>query len=334
MLAATAFFPIIFILRNALMKTVKSTCSGGATQSSTESSETCLQRTWKSISNAFDIIDPFTQFGCACVAAGNYLLFGPIHQNYENQHNGCAGGHCNFLIYMAVLLYKPYLVPMFQFVCSYFNLKHDGESWEYDTPLKNSMKACMGLFFWFAFYLTILLFVIPFVVYSIIIFIIMFPMYVTIFLIVTLAVMYIYRVIVSVVPDNEDHYDFFILDSDSSAITYLKIGVITRFLFFLFISFVYCTLMFPRIYFKCGWIYTARSLFVESFSSGTVSLSFAWPYSLSTTNQTILSISLISGISKAIIKTITTSMSPNKDSVDNSQPVQTIDNDSGDHNTK
>lgn len=241
----------------------------------------------------FTTINGIVQLCCSAVACWTYF-FKTFHVHEVNSQ--CDSGHCRFLIFMAIFLYKPFIVPIYQTVTAATQVIRD--AYLARSTIRSLLFTCHGCLL--IPYMTgiVLTFLLPTFVYSLVLLILFCPMYLSIFLLLAIPAW----IGTSILIRNDFTQEAKVYSVVNSGYVFI-------------LAFVYTTISVSKLYYGCGWKYTVRALYGDSFSAYTLTSGLSWPESSSSLAQGTLIVSLASGficgtletLTKLVFKTRTTS---------------------------
>lgn len=249
-------------------------------------------RLW-TIITCIQVIDTVVHFFMAATSLGQIWFQPDSARDLHKVNSLCKIDHCRFLIYLSTLLYKPFVVSAFNLALGII------DSVEFiETPLEDT-EHCFELFSYClgncAKYLGMLwvlllgcVYILPIFFYSLILLIVGFPLYLGVYVLILASAISGMAPLATVSSDK------------SRDLVLAKTGC--KCAFIAAICYVYVTLCLSRLYFGCGWKFTAKALFKGIFEHANFEMGIGWPYELPESAQTTLKISLAS---KAISITLT-----------------------------
>lgn len=249
-------------------------------KSYTASSKTDVESTSGSM---FTTINGIVQLCCSAVACWSYF-FRTFHVHKVNSQ--CDSGHCRFLIFMAIFLYKPFIVPIYQTVTAATQVIRD--AYLARSTIRSLLFTCHGCLlipYMVGIFLTFLL---PTFIYSLILLILFCPMYLSIFLLLAIPAW----IGTSILIRNDFTQEARVYSAVNSGYVFI-------------LAFVYTTLSVSKLYYGCGWKYTVKALYMDSFSAYTLTSGLSWPDSSSNLAQGTLIVSLASGFICGTLETLT-----------------------------
>lgn len=250
------------------------------TQKNKESGSKPSENTYSSI---FTTINGIVQLFCGAIALWTYFFRRNFHVHEVNSQ--CPASHCHFLIFISAFLYKPFIIPVYQTVTAATNVIQD--AYAAKSSMRSLLFTCHGCLLIPYLVGLFLIFLLPMFVYSLILLVLFFPIYVTILLFLT-------------IPASIGAYILTRNDFAQEARVYSAVNSG----YVLILAYLYSTLCVSKLYYGCGWQYTARTLFDDSFATYTLSSGLAWPTASSKLAQGTLAVSLSSGVICSTLETL------------------------------
>ena len=234
----------------------------------------------------YESINTFIQLTCAIMSL--VIYWAEPKYDLHKINSQCKIDHCRFLIHIATTLYKPFTIALISACEGMIKLFNNFN----DFKQLYCMNSCTsGILFAFVIFLCFV-FVLPIFFYSIILLIIGFPLYITLFLMLAIATaiglsgMVFVKYLCGVTHSPEEELE--IRKQYGSKIIVIYI-----------LTYFYVTLQFAKMYYGCGWNFTAVSVFKNMFPNE-MSTSVAWPFDISPIAQITLAVSLSSGAMNAV----------------------------------